>query len=232
MVNYWNKIFFIINQKKQFFLSFLFYFIFVVFLLLVIGNEEFSLLSNSISSPILDFFFYFITYLGDGLFAAIFLIFFMVIRLNIGFVSLFSLLIPGLLTQFLKRFCFPDLPRPSVVFKSFIDSGNWHLVDGVELHSYFSFPSGHTTTIFSICCLSVLLIKNKFYQFTLFLLVILTGFSRIYLSQHFLIDVLTGSIIGCLGTLLVYVICNGYFNKIKWMSFSLYELILQKFSKN
>ena len=34
----------------------------------------------------------------------------------------------------------------------------------------------------------------------------LTGFSRIYLSQHFLADVLFGSLIGMISTVITYVI--------------------------
>jgi membrane-associated phospholipid phosphatase len=227
-VTYWKNISVILNQKKHFFLSFLFYLIIAILILLLIGNKEFSQLVNAFSSPILDKFFYFITYLGDGVFAALFIVFLFLLRLNLGFVSLFSILIPGLTTQVLKRFCFPSIPRPSVVFNNFIESENWHLIDGVDLHSYFSFPSGHTTTIFSICCLSIILIKNKFYHLPILFLGILTGFSRIHLSQHFLIDVFVGSIVGCLGTLLVYGAFKNLLVNSNWANFSLLKLIFKK----
>ena len=223
-MKYFRNIFFILNQKKQFFLCFLFYLIGIVFLFIFVGNKEFSQLLNSFSSSILDAFFYFITYLGDGVFAALFIVFLFLLRLSHGFVSLISILIPGLITQVLKRCFFPSIPRPSVVFNKFIESNNWHLVDGVDLHSYFSFPSGHTTTVFSICCVSILLVKNKFYQLFVLLLAVFTGFSRIYLSQHFLIDVFIGSIIGCLGTFLVYVLFNSFFEKRDWTRFSVLKL--------
>ena len=230
-MTYLKNISAILNQKKHFFLSFLFYLIVAILILLLIGNKEFSQLINTFSSPILDSIFYFITYLGDGVFAALFIVFLFLLRLNLGFVSLFSILIPGLITQVLKRFYFPSIPRPSVVFNNFIESNNWHLVDGVDLHSYFSFPSGHTTTVFSICCVSILLVNNKFYQLFVLLLAVFTGFSRIYLSQHFLIDVFIGSIIGCLGTFLVYVLFNSFFDKRNWSRFSVFEMGIQKFIK-
>lgn len=227
-MTYWKNISAVLNQKKHFFLSFLFYLIVAILILLLIGNKEFSQLINAFSSPILDSIFYFITYLGDGVFAALFIVFLFLLRLNLGFVSLFSILIPGLITQVLKRFYFPSIPRPSVVFNKFIESNNWHLVDGVDLHSYFSFPSGHTTTVFSICCLSILIIKNKVYHVPILILGVLTGFSRIYLSQHFLIDVFVGGIIGCLCTFLIYVAFKDLFINSRWGKLSTFNLIFKK----
>lgn len=227
-MTYWKNISAVLNQKKHFFLSFLFYLIVAILILLLIGNKEFSQLINAFSSPILDSIFYFITYLGDGVFAALFIVFLFLLRLNLGFVSLFSILIPGLITQVLKRFYFPSIPRPSVVFNNFIESNNWHLVDGVDLHSYFSFPSGHTTTVFSICCLSILIIKNKVYHVPILILGVLTGFSRLYLSQHFLIDVFVGGIIGCLCTFLIYVAFKDLFINSRWGKLSTFNLIFKK----
>ena len=227
-MTYWKNISAILNQKKHFFLSFLFYLIVAILILLLIGNKDFSQLINAFSSTILDTIFYFITYLGDGVFAALFIVFLFLLRLNLGFVSLISIIIPGLVTQVLKRFFFPSIPRPSVVFNKFIESNNWHLVDGVDLHSYFSFPSGHTTTVFSICCLSILIIKNKVYHVPILILGVLTGFSRIYLSQHFLIDVFVGGIIGCLCTFLIYVAFKDLFINSRWGKLSTFNLIFKK----
>ena len=227
-MTYWKNISAILNQKKHFFLSFLFYLIVAILILLLIGNKDFSQLINAFSSTILDTIFYFITYLGDGVFAALFIVFLFLLRLNLGFVSLISIIIPGLVTQVLKRFFFPSIPRPSVVFNKFIENNNWHLVDGVDLHSYFSFPSGHTTTVFSICCLSILIIKNKVYHVPILILGVLTGFSRIYLSQHFLIDVFVGGIIGCLCTFLIYVAFKDLFINSRWGKLSTFNLIFKK----
>jgi membrane-associated phospholipid phosphatase len=227
-LNYCKKIFFCIKEKKQFFLLFFLFIFCALMALFFIGNEEFSHYVNGISTNTADTFFYFITYLGDGIFASLFLIFLLLFRLNIGVLSITVLIIPGMLTQILKRFCFPDFPRPSVVFNSLINNNNWHLIEGVDLHSYFSFPSGHTTTVFSICCLSILIIKNKIYHVPILILGVFTGFSRIYLSQHFLIDVFVGSIIGCLGSLLLYVAFKDLFFSSRWGRFSIFKLMLKK----
>ncbi len=213
-MKYWNKTYFILKQKKNFFLGFSIYILFSIFILLFVGNLESSKITNAISSPFLDTLFFNITYLGDGLMVLFFLLIVFCYRISFGLVSMVSLLIPILFTQVLKRICFPDFPRPSVVFKDLINSGQWNLIDVVDLHAYMSFPSGHTTTVFSISCIFILFVKNKFYQVPILLIAILTGFSRIYLSQHFLIDVLVGSIIGCLGSFLLYSALSDKFNSL------------------
>ena len=103
----------------------------------------------------------YITYLGDGLAALLVLILLLVIRLDYGLISAIGFTLSALTTQTLKRFVFGELPRPFLVFKEQIDIGQWHLIDGVEMHQFYSFPSGHTTSIFSICILLSLIINQK-----------------------------------------------------------------------
>lgn len=105
------------------------------------------------------------------------------------------------------------MPRPSVFFGDEIGS-LLPLVDGVKLHRGLSFPSGHTSTFFVFCTVGVILLglhfmnnkeesgwrANRLVRSTLFLIILLAallgGYSRIYLSQHFLMDVFAGSMIG------------------------------------
>jgi membrane-associated phospholipid phosphatase len=99
----------------------------------------------------------------------------------------------GIFTQILKRTYFQKSPRP---FKYFEDIADLHLVPGVEQLSWKSFPSGHSTTAFAIMiCLSII-VKNNFYKLAFFILAALIAYSRVYLSQHFLTDILAGSFIG------------------------------------
>jgi membrane-associated phospholipid phosphatase len=64
------------------------------------------------------------------------------------------------------------------------------------MHDEFSFPSGHTTTAFCIFFGLALLIPNKKIGTTLIILASLIGFSRTYLSYHFLMDLVAGSFLG------------------------------------
>ena len=103
-------------------------------------------------------------------------------------------------------------PRPIVVFEDYPNM-LLPLVDGVEMRHSNSFPSGHTSTffIFFTCC--ALLLAYRYLHSTchrnwrtwllfslgslaLLAMAALGGYSRIYLSQHFLSDVCVGSIIG------------------------------------
>ena len=103
-------------------------------------------------------------------------------------------------------------PRPIVVFEDYPNM-LLPLVDGVEMRHSNSFPSGHTSTffIFFTCCALLLAYRylhsagernwRTWLLFSLCSLALLAmaalgGYSRIYLSQHFLSDVCVGSIIG------------------------------------
>ena len=118
-------------------------------------------MDKPISFPFFRYFFKYITYLGDGLAALLVLILLLVIRLDYGLISAIGFTLSALTTQTLKRFVFGEVPRPFLVFKEQIDIGQWHLIDGVEMHQFYSFPSGHTTSIFSICILLSLISKPK-----------------------------------------------------------------------
>jgi len=71
-----------------------------------------------------------------------------------------------------------------------------HAVTGVELNKVNSFPSGHTGTAFSIFLTGCLLIRNRWVIPFGFLYAAMVGYSRIYLAQHFPVDVGAGIITG------------------------------------
>ncbi|MCQ2375802.1 MAG: phosphatase PAP2 family protein [Salinivirgaceae bacterium] len=117
-----------------------------------------------------------------------------------------------------------NMPRPKAFFGDQL-SELVPIVDGVRLHSWHSFPSGHTATFFIFFTTIALLcvyykhqqiaesaIKRLSFCFINMLLVVLAAlgsYSRIYLSQHFLLDCFVGSIIGiavpcCMFTLFIY----------------------------
>lgn len=128
----------------------------------------------------------------------------------------------GVFVQILKHLFSAD--RPIVVFENYPDMV-LPLVEGVELHHSNSFPSGHTSTffVFFTCMVIVMAyyyckndklhnLKNRvlFYVATLLPLAVaaLGGYSRIYLSQHFLSDVCVGSIIGVITPFLMFFLCK------------------------
>jgi membrane-associated phospholipid phosphatase len=108
-----------------------------------------------------------------------------------------------------KHMIFYEAYRPSKYFELY-EKYKLHLVQGVSLHSLHSFPSGHTTTAFTLFIMLAFLVRNNSLKFLCFIVALLTGYSRIYLSQHFLVDVLVGSVIGVTSVLITWHLLDGY----------------------
>jgi len=163
---------------------------------IVVPKKELHLWFNQYYSSVGDALFPYITKLAEGwmIFPVALLLLFVRYRYALYFSV--SIVTSSLLAQFLKRVVFADFDRPSRVFA---EATNFHWVDGVHLNGAFSFPSGHTTSAFTIFMTITLLMTAKKWHIVLFFLALLIGFSRIYLSQHFFMDVVAGSFIG--GTL-------------------------------
>ena len=112
-----------------------------------------------------------------------------------------SVALSAIAAQLLKHGLFPDMDRPSM----FLDRmPSVHLVAGVEMHHHNSFPSGHTTSAYSMCLAVAVLFAKRGPALALAFLAAGLGLSRIYLSQHFTEDVVAGATIGTLTAYLVY----------------------------
>lgn len=96
-------------------------------------------------------------------------------------------------------------PRPKVFFSENFPDIVLHSVEGVRMHSWQSFPSGHTGSAFAFFLCLALMSNNKIIHFLCLVLAVLAGYSRIYLSQHFAADVLAGSIIAVTVVTLCYI---------------------------
>lgn len=160
-------------------------------------------LNQFVGNKFLNIFFYYITYLGDGTVAAFILLIILIFNIRLGLYATASFLSATLLSITLKHQLYDDVNRPSFVFKYFIGK-KLALVDGVDLYIHNSFPSGHATQAFSILMCLVFTTKNPAYKFLFFGLAFLTAISRVYLSQHWLVDITVGSIIGMLFSILYY----------------------------
>lgn len=175
-----------------------------ILFLAIFSNSNFSIIVNASHNNFLDQFFRFITFFGDGIFVFLVALIFLFFNKKNGTSILISLIINTIFIQVLKRVVFSNQFRPSFYFKNLIEDGYWNLIDGVELYEKFSFPSGHTASIFCLCISICIFIKKKYFPILLVLLAYIVGFSRIYLSQHFLIDVLAGAFIGSLIPILTF----------------------------
>lgn len=166
----------------------------------------------------LDGVFIFFTNIGEGTYFAFFLLiagFFSVRYLIFG---LFSFLGAGAVVQIMKYFI--DAPRPKEFFWNVNDLS---FVEGIEVYSWNSMPSGHTATGFVIFLFFALLIVNMRLGVLFFIFAFLVAFSRVYLVQHFFVDIYVGSIIGTLSALFFYHVFfkTEFSKKSKFLNYSL-----------
>jgi len=201
--------------NPYFFIPFLFALFLGAVILVVTGKGTVLLLINKNHSVFFDNLFYLGTSLGNALLYIV--VIFILAGINYGnsFIALLSLLQTAVLVQVLKHTLFNDVIRPKLFFNGI---EKLHFVDGVQVHSYHSFPSGHTATAFSLFCLLSLIIPNKKLGVVMILFALIGGISRIYLAQHFFIDVYFGAILGVIvTTLTVYFVPNSkWFLSKKW----------------
>lgn len=166
----------------------------IVFLVFSEKGKE-VILINSFSNPLFDRFFLIITDIGLGGFAVIVALLMMLFRFKWSFLTLLSLAWTGIFTFTFKRIFFMSETRPLHYFY-YADFPRF--IHDAPLIYYNSFPSGHTMTIFAFCFVLSWLSGKVRAGFLLFFLALVVGLSRIYLLQHFGIDVLAGSALGIL----------------------------------
>lgn len=158
----------------------------------------------------LNYIFRVFTILGDGLFiiSLAVLLFFLKKRfLSIMVIS--GYVLSGIPVQIIKTYI--DAARPAVFLKEMNYS---HFVEGVTLHNYNSFPSGHTASAFALAVILSISLNNKWSGLILLFLAAMVGYSRIYLSQHFMEDVFVGSLVGVLSGVATYLFLEKWIRKI------------------
>ena len=138
----------------------------------------------------------------------------------------------ALTTQIIKHIVVA--PRPMTWFAEHFPDVQLPLAEGVKMNLWYSFPSGHTTSFFALAfAASVLITRSSrtpryprttsfLIQIALFFAAALGGYSRIYLSQHFATDVLAGVLVGCLITIVCYVVFYRFEGQ-KWFNYRLLQ---------
>jgi len=198
------------NHITPFLIIQLLFILIISIILLNFNHNEAHVWVNQYHNTFLDYLFYVLTHSVE--FWSCLLIYIIV-----GFVknykyAIFGLVtyaISGLITQLLKRNLFSGYNRPT------FNIDNLRLLPDYfhfKQYSHFSFPSGHSTAAFSICVFLALISKNKKWGYIYGVLASLIAFSRVYLSQHYFIDIIVGSILGTSITFFVY-----YYLSKKWL---------------
>jgi membrane-associated phospholipid phosphatase len=166
------------------------------------SQEQLMQLVNVRNTEIADHIFTYVTYMGDGAFFVIICLILLVLNQRIGVMALASFALSSLTSLFLKSVMFPNSLRPLKFFEH--STFEYHIIKGLDIYSYNSFPSGHTTTAFAVFSLLAFLDKRKDRAWLFVFLGVLTGYSRVYLFQHFVEDTYVGSLVGTISSVIVY----------------------------
>ncbi len=222
--NFNKNIFTIIKSNYQFYISYFVFFVLSIFLLIQYSNAEITLWFNDNHTEIFNNIFIFFTNVGDGVLFGILILIMGFKKLKYLFDGLAFYLGSNIITHIIKFVV--NEPRPLKYFGPEI----LNQIEGVDLHSSFSFPSGHTTSGFAIFLFLTFITNNKNISYIYLLSAIMVGISRVYLLQHFYIDIFVASIISVtVSTFLYYYIDNN--NKLmnsNWYNYSLYNKYFNK----
>ncbi|MFC3417859.1 phosphatase PAP2 family protein [Algoriphagus hitonicola] len=110
------------------------------------------------------------------------------------FMSL-AAIVQTILILITKHALFKGMPRPAEYLKEV----SFYQIPGVELHHWNSFPSGHTATGLMIAAsLMIIFSRKKHFQLLFLSAGFLVALSRVYLMQHFFVDVFAGAALGIL----------------------------------
>ena len=197
----------LIKENRVFIYSFLVFIFIGSGILLIFPKADIHIAINQQHNGFFDIFFSWITHLGSGWMILILFILLLFIKYKFAWVLLIANFFITLVVQILKKQVFTEALRPKAFFEGVYDL---YLVPDVSIHSLHSFPSGHAATAFSVFFVLSLISPKQSWKFICFVLGLLTAFSRVYISQHFLGDIVVGSIIGFVISFLTLF----YFNKL------------------
>lgn len=111
-------------------------------------------------------------------------------------------LVSSIASSFIKRTFFVHGHRPTHYFE--LKEIKLRLVEGVQSQIPYTFPSGHTVLAVIICFYLCTQTTNRILQVTICLLMGLVAIGRVYLSKHFVIDTIGGSMLGLFFAILGY----------------------------
>lgn len=177
----------------------------VAVFLLIYGKENSFLVINKYNSPQFDYVFKYWTYLGDGIIWVPLFVYVIFFKRDYFVAVLAALIISTIFTHFLKRVIYPDEFRPIVVMSEKV-----RVIQGYYMNRNHSFPSGHTSTAFTLALLLAFIVRGNFWVYFFPFVAFFVGYSRVYLAQHFVTDVLAGMFVGIVSSYFALLIYNQF----------------------
>ena len=194
----------IFKQHRAFFVLYFVFLLISAYVMVVYSKSSIHIYFNQFHNIFSDTFFKYLTHLGDGITVVLIgLAFLLFNSKRAGLLIWLTGILNGLISQGMKHWIFGEAPRPYKYFTEVYPTV-LHYVEGVDLNSLNSLPSGHTSASFALYLSIAMIYQNRRVDNIMFLMAFGIGISRIYLSQHFLEDVFMGSIIGVLSAIVIY----------------------------
>ena len=190
------------RRNRVFFLPYALLLVVVGVLQLQYTQEGLMQWVNVRNSSVADVFFTYTTYFGDGAFFVISCAILLIYNRRLGAMAFASFALSSLTSLFLKQVIFPERLRPLKFFEH--STYQYRIIEGLNIYSYNSFPSGHTISAFALFSLLAFIDNRRGRGLLWLLLAALTGYSRVYLFQHFVEDAYVGSLIGTAASVLIY----------------------------
>lgn len=200
--------------------------------LLYISKGDLHLLLCDRHTPARDMFYRYYTHIAEWVPYVLCVLILLFGRIGDGVMASASMILSSLTTQAIKHIV--RAPRPLSWFAEHMPDSTLPLTPEVKMNYWLSFPSGHTTSFFALALVICILLTRKprssrcprttswLIQIALFALAALGGYSRIYLSQHFAADVLSGLVIGILSTVVCYAVFQRFEDQ-KWYNYRVFS---------
>ena len=185
----------ILYPQRGFLIPFLSLILIGFSMMLYQSKSELFIFTNNYHNPFFDDFFKLVTLLGDGMVCVFVVLLLLFFKFRYAVLAALAFIYSSLVIQILKHLF--NAPRP---IKYFENIAPIHTIPGYPIHQWNSFPSGHTASIFTLAVILTCLISNKLRHWIILPLAMLTAFSRVYLAQHFMEDIIAGAIIAVILT--------------------------------
>lgn len=216
------------NFLKENIIFFLFFGIYLLIgsvLLIVLSKGDAVLWINKNHNSLFDFLFKYGTRLAEeyGVIACFIILLFH--RLDSTLIYLINVFAAVGVSSFLKQVVFSNYDRPAIMFQNI---GDINFVEGVSVNLHHSFPSGHTMGAFAIFFTVSLMFRSNIVKVLCFIAALIVAVSRLYLVQHFLMDVYVGAILSVVICSAIYLLIKPQIEHKRWAGKSLLSI----FKKN